>query len=79
MMVCLLLFDRLDCLKENINMLNMSKLVDTFERLMVAVTFAEAGDHETARNIMKKKPANRRERPHMKVRNQVDQRPVLRA
>ena len=60
-------------------MLIMNKLVDTFERLMVAVTFAEAGDHETARRIMKEKAANRRKRSSMKVRKHVDQRPVLRA
>jgi hypothetical protein len=60
-------------------MLNMNKLVDTFERIMVAVTFAEAGDRETALKIMKEKPANRRKRAGMKVRKHVDRRPVLRA
>ena len=59
-------------------MLNMNKLVDTFERIMAAVTFAEAGDQETALKIMKEKPANRRKRAGMKVRKHVDRRPVLR-
>lgn len=60
-------------------MLNMNKLVDTFERMMVAVTFAEAGDQETALKILKEKSANRRNRAVMKVRKHVDRRPVLRA
>ena len=60
-------------------MLMMNKLVDTFERLMLAVTFAEAGDHETARRIMKEKAAKRRKRSVVKVRKHVDQRPMLRA
>jgi hypothetical protein len=60
-------------------MLTMNRFVENFERLMVAVTFAEAGDHETARKIIKEKPANRRKRSAIKVKNQADQRPVLRA
>ena len=60
-------------------MLDMNKLVDTFERMMVAVTFAEAGDQETALKILKEKPANRRKRAGIKVRKHVDRRPVLRA
>jgi hypothetical protein len=57
----------------------MNKLVDTFERMMVAVTFAEAGDQESALEILKEKPTNRRKRAGMKVRKHVDRRPVLRA
>ena len=60
-------------------MQNMKKLVDTFERFMVAVTFAEAGDQETALKIMKEKPTNRRKRVSINVRKHVDRRPVLRA
>jgi hypothetical protein len=60
-------------------MLNASKLTDALERIMVAVTFAEAGDQEAALKIMKEKPANRRKRAGMKVRKHVDRRPVLRA
>jgi len=59
-------------------MQNIKKLIDAFEGIMVAVTFAEAGDQETALKIMKEKPANRRKQPGLKVRKQVDQRPVLR-
>ena len=43
-------------------MLTINKLTDTFERLMVAVTFAEAGDQETALKIIKEKSASRRKR-----------------
>ena len=60
-------------------MQNMKKLVDTFERVMVAVTFAEARDQETALKIMKEKPTNRRKRAGINVREHVDRRPVLRA
>jgi hypothetical protein len=60
-------------------MQKMKKLMDTFERVMVAATFAEAGDQETALKIMKEKPTNRRQRAGMKVRKHVDRRPVLRA
>jgi hypothetical protein len=64
--------------KEAIKMLNMKKIGDTLERIMVAVTFAEAGDQQTALKIMKEKPANRRNRAGKKVRKRVDRRPVLR-
>jgi hypothetical protein len=59
-------------------MLNMHKLTDTFERMMVAITFAEAGDQETALKIMKEKSAKRRKRASTKIRKHVDRRPVLR-
>jgi hypothetical protein len=60
-------------------MQNMKKMIDTFERLMVAVTFAEAGDQETALKMMREKPTNRRKQSGLKVRKHVDRRPVLRA
>jgi hypothetical protein len=65
--------------KEKISMLSLNKWIDTVERIMTAVTFAEAGDHITALKIMQDKPANRRKLEKMKVRKRVDQRPVLRA
>jgi len=60
-------------------MLNIYQWVDAFERIMVAVTFAEAGEQETALRFMKEKPAHRRKRAGINVRKNVDRRPVLRA
>ncbi|MDA8431381.1 MAG: hypothetical protein M0Z60_00285 [Nitrospiraceae bacterium] len=47
----------------------MKTLWDKIERLMMAVTFAEAGEHETAREIMREderpdrpRPANRQDK-----------------
>jgi hypothetical protein len=60
-------------------MQNMKKWIDTFDRVMVAVTFAEAGDQKTALKIMKEKPTKRRKQEGMNIRKHVDRRPVLRA
>jgi len=60
-------------------MFNLKNLIDKFERLMTAVTFAEAGQRDTAYKIMNEKPVNRSKRNAEKIRNRIDQRPVLRA
>jgi hypothetical protein len=60
-------------------MFNPKNMIYKFERLMTAVTFAEAGETNTARGIMKEKPVNKSQRKASKVRNRIDQRPVLRA
>jgi hypothetical protein len=51
------------------------------ERLMMAVTFAEAGEHDTALEMMAQKPAAKRQEKHLKRRQEkrADQRPVLMA
>ena len=60
-------------------MFNLKKnIIYKFERLMTAVTFAEAEETDTALEIMKEKSANRRKRAGMKVRKHIDRRPVLR-
>ncbi|MDA8106769.1 MAG: hypothetical protein M0Z71_15505 [Nitrospiraceae bacterium] len=41
----------------------MKKLWARIERLMMAVTFAEAGEHETAREIMREEDKTDRPRP----------------
>jgi len=37
----------------------MKTLFDTWEKLFTAITFAEAGEFETARNIMRKRDQRR--------------------
>ena len=59
-------------------MLNLKSLIYKFEKMMTAVTFAEAGQRDTASEIMNEKPANRIQRRE-KAKNRIDQRPVLRA
>ena len=60
-------------------MFNLKNIIYKFERLMTAVTFAEAGQRATALEIMHEKPANRSKHKAEKVRKRIDQRPVLRA
>jgi hypothetical protein len=60
-------------------MFNLKNIIYKFEKLMTAVTFAEAGQRDTAYKIMNEKPVNRSKRNTEKVRNRIDQRPVLRA
>jgi thioredoxin-like negative regulator of GroEL len=60
-------------------MFNLTNLIYKFEKLMTAVTFAEAGQSDTALEIMKQRPVNKSKRNAEKVRKQIDQRPVLRA
>jgi hypothetical protein len=60
-------------------MFNLKKIIYKFERLMTAVTFAEAGQRDTALEIMHEKPVNRRKNKAEKVSKRIDQRPVLRA
>ena len=60
-------------------MFNLKNIIYKFERLMTAVTFAEAGETNTARGIMKEKPVNKSQRKASRARNRIDQRPVLRA
>jgi hypothetical protein len=59
-------------------MLNLKSLVYKFEKMMTAVTFAEAGQRDTASEIMNEKPVNRSRRSK-KATNRIDKRPVLRA
>ena len=41
----------------------MKTLSERIEKLMMAVTFAEAGEHETAREIMREEDKTDRPRP----------------
>lgn len=60
-------------------MFNLKSIVYKFEKLMTAVTFAEAGQKDTALEILDEKPVNRSKRQTEKIRKRIDQRPVLRA
>ena len=49
------------------------------DRFMVAITFAEAGDHETAIAFMNEKPVKKkRKRNRVRTERRVEDRPVLR-
>ncbi|MGE5301419.1 MAG: hypothetical protein ACM3MB_10755 [Acidobacteriota bacterium] len=43
--------------------MKMKTLWERIEKLMMAVTFAEAGEHETAREIMREEEKTDRSRP----------------
>lgn len=53
-------------------------LIDTFERVMAAVAFAEQDDRETARWIMKPESAQADLRISEEIRPQATNRPELR-
>ena len=60
-------------------MFTLKNIIYKFEKLMTAVTFAEAGQSDSALEIMRERPVNRTKRTAEKVRNRIDRRPVLRA
>ncbi len=61
-------------------MFGTKKRPNLFDRWMMAVTFAEAGDRETALSLIGQAPRQRgRKQARPKVRPQAEQRPVLRA
>jgi len=61
-------------------MAHLKNMLNGFQRLMIAVTFAEADDRETALNIMNlgRRKKNRK-RVGLLVKRQTAQRPALRA
>lgn len=61
-------------------MAHLKSMLNGFQRLMIAITFAEAGDKETALNMMNQgRRKKNRKRVRLSVKSQRVQRPVLRA
>ena len=60
-------------------MMNLRSTLNKFDQLMAAVTFAEAGESQTALEIMNQKP-RKENRNHLrsKLRKRAERRPRLR-
>ncbi len=57
----------------------MFKFKETFDRLMTTITFAEAGEHETALDIMHDKPEKRiRKQTVIRIQRREETRPRMR-
>jgi hypothetical protein len=57
----------------------MFKFKKTFDRLMAAITFAEANEHETALDIMHDRPEKEsRKRTDARIRRSEETRPEMR-
>ena len=57
----------------------MFKFRETFDRLMAAITFAQANEHEIALDIMHDRPEReRRSKAEDRVRRSEDTRPEMR-
>jgi len=57
----------------------MFKFKETFDRLMTAITFAQAGEHETALDILHDKPEKRsRKRTEVRIQRREETQPRLR-
>jgi hypothetical protein len=57
----------------------MFKFIETFERLMVAITFAEANEHEHALNVLHDRPKrDSRKRVNAHIRPSEETRPQMR-
>jgi hypothetical protein len=59
-------------------MFDIKNWINRFDRWMIAITFAEAGQREMALDALGEKPKKRR-RTASRVRKNAEQRPVLRA
>ncbi len=57
----------------------MFKFKETFDRLMAAITFAEAGEHDTAMEILHDKPEkSSRKRKDIRIQRREETRPDMR-
>jgi hypothetical protein len=60
-------------------MFNFKNLINTFDRIMAAITFAEAGEREKALDILYDKPEkNKEKRIGSRITRQEETRPGLR-
>lgn len=57
----------------------MKKFLKKFETAMMAVAFAEAGEFDTAREIMKEDEPRKTDRPRIRRQHQIFKRKELRA
>ncbi|MBU0672862.1 MAG: hypothetical protein KJ732_07545, partial [Candidatus Margulisbacteria bacterium] len=57
-------------------MLNKKDLLNKWDRIMMAITFAEAGEAETAKDLMNRKTTNHR--PESRIEKKTGRRPELR-
>jgi hypothetical protein len=61
------------------NMSGEKTRLNWLDRLMIAITFAEAGDHDTAITFLNEKPVKKkRKRSHARKERRVEDRPILR-
>ncbi|MFH1243552.1 MAG: hypothetical protein V1689_14505 [Pseudomonadota bacterium] len=61
-------------------MFNIKARINTFDQWMMAATFAQAGERETALEMMNQSPRKKnRKRVKYRVIKREEQRPVLRA
>jgi hypothetical protein len=57
----------------------MFKFKEAFDRLMAAITFAEAGEHDTALEILHDKPEKRsRKHKDIRIQRREETRPDMR-
>ncbi len=56
----------------------MLKLIEQFDRMMVAVTFAEANAHGIALNILQERQKNARRKKELPIRQNREVRPQMR-
>ena len=65
--------------QRRMNMSGEKRRLNWLDRLMVAITFAEAGDHETAMTFLNEKPVKKkRKRNRARTERRVEDRPILR-
>ncbi|MBU0672863.1 MAG: hypothetical protein KJ732_07550 [Candidatus Margulisbacteria bacterium] len=57
-------------------MLNKKDLLNKWDRIMMAITFAEVGEADTARDLMNQE--TNKQRPESRIEKRMERRPDLR-